>query len=187
MANTGRVKVVLLSALATLLVAVVACGSDDGGAAAQPTDNGANKIQRIFPSDRIYGKADLTGLGMKVMNDYDVSGLEQATSAVHLVLNQIEYEARFYGSLADAVQYGAPWADDVSGPDAVVTGDGVKWQEGAAHRRLCSRAAETPHSGCSYSARYGDFVIKGNMVLMCEGIDSEHALSACDAVLKPLE
>jgi hypothetical protein len=118
------------------------------------------------------------------MHDYDVSGLPNAVAAVHGSFNKLEYEARFYPSHADAVAHGRGPADEVSGPDAVVTGPNVKWEEGASHRRMCSRAAETPHSGCSYSARYGDFIIRGNLVLLCEGPTAEQAVVACNELLK---
>ncbi|MSQ35458.1 MAG: hypothetical protein EXR57_06605 [Dehalococcoidia bacterium] len=178
----------LLILLATLASLPVACGSSkqgdglDGAAGAQPTP-----VQRVFLNDRVFTVDDLKTAGMKVMNDYDVSGLEKAVSAYHLAFNKIEYEARLYLSHADAVNVGQPWADDISGDDGVVIGGNVKWQEGASHRRLCSRAAETPHSGCSYSPRYGDYVITGNLILLCEGVDTEHSMRACDDVLKNLK
>jgi hypothetical protein len=180
----------MIAAVAAAFAAIaLACGPEgnQGGGAAQPDSPAVKEVLRIFPSDRVYKTDDLTAAGMKVMNDYDVSGLEKAVSATHLVFNKIEYEARFYASHADAVQYGEPWADHVSGTDAVVTGPDVKWEEGASHRRLCSRAAGNPHSGCSYSARYGDYVIQGNMVLLCEGVDEEHSVAACNAVMTSIK
>jgi hypothetical protein len=182
----------LLAVLAVLAALAMACGSGEdnagdspagtnGGVAAQPS---GTEVPRVFAESRIYSIADLTTAGMKVLNEYEVKEFPGALTAYHGAFNKIEYEARFYTSHDDAVQQGAGPADEVSGPDAVVTGDNVKYQEGATHRRLCSRAAQTPHSGCSYSARYGDYIIKGNMVLMCEGIDTEHAMLACNDLLK---
>ncbi len=185
-------------ALATvLMVAVsalsVACGAGDGemgdgqtapgsgGVAGQPV---VADVQRIFPDSRVYAAEDLKAAGMKVLNEYEVKEFPGAITAYHGAFNQVEYEVRFYASHTDAVDLGAGPADEVSGPDAVVTGDNVKYQEGVTHRRLCSRAAQTPHSGCSYSARYGDYIIKGNMVLLCEGLNSENAMAACNDLLK---
>ena len=187
MSDTARSAVLMLLALPALLA--LACGSDDDtgtgdtGVGAAP----AKEVQRLFPSDRTYKSDDLVAVSMKVINDYDVAALDHAVSAVHLALNNVEYEARFYASHQDAVNFGTAWAADVTGPDANVTGENVKWQEGASHRRMCSRAAETPHSGCKYSARYGDYVIAGNMILLCEGGDSETALLTCGNVLKSLK
>ena len=187
MTDPVRKAALLLLTLSALFV--LGCGSADDtgtgvtGVGAAP----AKEVQRLFPGERIYTSDDLVGTGMKVVNDYDVTALDRAVSAVHLLLNNAEYEARFYASHQDAVTFGTAWAKDVTGPDANVTGENVKWQEGASHRRLCSRAAETPHSGCKYSARYGDFVIAGNMVLLCEGAESEKAILNCSNVLKSLK
>lgn len=163
------------------LLAAFACGGE--ATEASPT---VPVVQRIFPSEKIYSLDDLKAVGLKVMHVYDVSGLPNAESAIHGTFDRLEFEARFYASHADAVALGQAPADEVSGSDAIVTGPEVKWEEGAAHRRLCSRAAQTPHSGCSYSARYGDYIIRGNMVLLCEGQTSELALKACDNLLKGL-
>lgn len=183
------VRKAALSVLALSALFALGCGSEDGlktvesGAGAAPV----KEIQRLFPSDRTYTADDLVAAGMKVMNKYDVAELDHAVSAVHMALKSAEFEARFYPSHQDAVNFGTAWAKDVSGPDANVTGENVKWREGASHRRMCSRAVGNPHSGCAYSARYGDFIIAGNMILLCEGADSEAALLACSDILKGLK
>ncbi len=187
MSDAVRKAALLLLTLSALFA--LGCGSDDSpgtrvtGVGAAP----AKEVLRLFPSDRTYKSDDLVAAGMKVMNDYDVAALDHAVSAVHLALNNAEYEARFYASHQDAVNFGTAWAADVTGPNANVTGENVKWQEGASHRRMCSRAAGNPHSGCAYSARYGDYVIAGNMILLCEGAESEEAILTCNNVLKSLK
>ena len=93
------------------------------------------------------------------------------------MLNQKEYEARFYASHADAVSMGTSWAASVSGEDAVVVGNDILWDEGSRDRRQCNRSVA--HSGCNYTARYGDFVILGNMILLCEGRDLAEAADTC--------
>lgn len=187
MPDTVRKTALLLLTLSALFA--LGCGTDDDTGTGDTAVGGApaKEVQRLFPSDRTYQSDDLVAAGMKVMNDYDVTALDHAVSAVHLALKSAEFEARFYASHQDAVTFGAAWAQDVTGPDANVTGENVKWQEGASHRRMCSRAAGNPHSGCAYSARYGDFVIAGNMILLCEGGDSETALLTCNSVLKSLK
>jgi hypothetical protein len=170
----------LIFAFLALAMAILpGCGGEaEGGAAA------SKEVQRIVASDRVYTANDLKTAGLKVMHEYNVAGLPNAVAAVHGSFNRLEYEARFYASHADAVAFGMGPADVVSGSDAIVIGPDVKWEEGSSHRRLCSRAAETPHSGCSYSARYGDFIVRGNMILLCEGPTAEVALIACNDLLK---
>jgi len=174
-----RIRTSIVVAALLAATAWTACGGE--ATMATPT---AQVVQRIFPSTRMYSVDDLKAVGLKVMHVYDVGGLPHAQSAIHGTFERLEFEARFYASQADAVAHGEALADEVSGPDAIVTGPDVRWEEGAAHRRLCSRAAQTPHSGCSYSARYGDYMIRGNMVLLCEGQTSELAMKACGDLLE---
>ena len=123
------------------------------------------------------------------MHHYDVAELPEAVDAWHAMYkvegNALEFEARFYVSHDDAVAHGTSWADSVTGEDAKVLDDELWWKEGAPHRKKCSR--NIPHAGCSYSARYGDYVILGNMILLCEGPNSHEAFVACEAVLGAVE
>lgn len=169
------------------LPALLAFACGPGEETAQQSGGASQKqVQRIFPTDRIYSVDDLKAVGFKVMNEYAVTEFPKAQTAYHGAFDKLEYEARFYSSHAEAVEFGGGPADEVSGPDSVIVGPDVKYQEGAPHRRLCSRAAETPHSGCSYSPRYGDFIIQGNMVLLCEGAESVAALAACGDLTRGL-
>jgi hypothetical protein len=61
----------------------------------------------------------------------------------------------------------------------------VPWEEGASDRRKCVGRQGTANASCA--ARYGDFIVFGNMVLLCEGQDSELALLTCGDVLKSLK
>lgn len=132
-------------------------------------------------SERVYTPDDLKAVGMKVARTYDTSGLPQASGALNGFLNRIEYEARFYPSHAEAVTTGASDAALVTGPKAIVMGNAIPWEEGATDRRKCVGSI---NANCV--AKYGDFVVFGNLVLLCEGRDSATALEACASVLKGL-
>jgi len=182
----------LLLPVALPLFLSAGCGSEGGGSAeGGPGGAAGTAIQKVTPSDRVYAVEDLTAAGLKTMHHYDVAGLPEAVDAWHLSFRlegtPLEYEARFYASHEDAVTHGTAWAEAGAGETAIVIGDGVWWEEGHTHRRKCSRAAETPHSGCAYSPRYGDFITLGNMILMCEGPNSREALRACEGVLAQLQ
>ena len=180
--SRGRLPPVLALLLAATLLALLACGTDNGAGSGGVSQ--ASEVEKISLTDRVFTIEDLQGLGMKADKEYDAADLPSATSAWHATFNQLEYEARFYPSHADAVSFGTEWADIVTGEDAVVVGDDVRWEEGARDRRKCSR--NIAHSGCTYSARYGDYVIAGNLVLLCEGRNSEEALPTCQSVLAKL-
>lgn len=136
---------------------------------------------RVTASDRLYGPGDLKNAGMKVAREYDVSGLPNATAALNGFLNRTEYEARFYATHGDAVSSGAAAASLATGANAIVTGNAIPWAEGATDRRKCVGAI---NANCV--AKYGDFAVFGNMVLLCEGRDSATALAACRALLAAL-
>lgn len=172
-----NIPVLVIVALFVAMVAV-ACGSDSGAS------GGDAAVARVVDNDRIYNVDDLKdAFGVKTVKDYDIEELPGALEAWNLIYNQLEYEARFYASHAEAVAEGTIYADSVTGEDAVVTGDDVLWEEGRKDRRKCSRAAQTPHSSCSYSARYLEYVIRGNMILFCEGDESADAFENCENLI----
>lgn len=128
---------------------------------------------RETATDRIYSPDDLKATGFKVNRSYDVAGLSGATSAVHGFLNRKEYEARFYPGFTDAAAVGAASATLVTGRNAAVTGE-VPWTEGSNDRRKCVGGI---NANCV--AKYGDFVVYGNLVLLCEGRDSATSIETC--------
>jgi hypothetical protein len=177
-----KILFVLVAAMAMAVVAA-ACGSDSGA-------SGESAIAKIVASERIYTVDDFEVLrpsGVKTVKDYNTEDLPAALDAVQAVFNQLAYEIRFYPSHADAIAEGTKYADSITGEDAVVTGDEVLWEEGERDRRKCSRAAQTPHSSCSYSARYLEYVIRGNMILFCEGDESPDAYANCENLFTLLE
>ena len=82
-------------------------------------------------------------------------------------------------SQSDAIEFGEIYAQSVTGNDAVVSGDDVMWKEGAKDRRKCVPRAGTSESGCDQKARFGDYIIMGNMIILCEGLSSEESMTLC--------
>ena len=69
-------------------------------------------------------------------------------------------------------------AKSVTGNDAIVSGD-VMWKEGAKDRRKCVPRAGTSESGCDQKARYGGYIIMGDMIILCEGLSSDDSMILC--------
>lgn len=159
-----------LFAIVGCLAAALACTSAPGAiSTGQPT----NERPRTTASDRIYHPDDLRNAGVKIARSYDVSELSGATAALNGFLNRKEYEARFYADFPRASGTGAAAAALVTGKDAAVTGK-VPWEEGATDRRKCVGGI---NANCV--AKYGDFIVYGNLVLLCEGRDSATSLDTC--------
>lgn len=166
----------LLLLLTVLIVAVSAsgCGSGPGGA-----PNGA-PFEKVSDADRILSIEDVEAIGWKRGKEYDVTGLTGAEAAYMGFwappgLGSLNYEIRVYPSHQAAVELGTASAEEGSGENAVLDAEDAKWAEGLRDRRVIvgggSRGSQNP--------RYGDYVILGNLVILCEGRTSEHSIERC--------
>lgn len=178
-----RAAVLAATAITLLLTSAIACGSDN----AEERLENATIIDypfEVLRADQTYTIDDLKAVqGVKANKEYDVTDLPAATAAWRVLFNKHDYEVRFYPDQQTAIDEGAPYAEHVTGDNAVVIGDDILWEEGAKDRRRCSRNEKTPHAGCSYSSRYWDFVVLGNMIMMCEGLESAQAIRNCDELI----
>jgi len=154
----------LIMVMCLMLVVATACGS---------SPDSANEIDaKITPSETIFSLESLTDVGFKKGKTFDVEGLTGAITAYHGYWgidpsDRKDYEARFYPSHADAVEFGTIFADERTGPDAVIKTGETMWEEGAKQARSCNRAAGANSSNCRIS-KYGDYIIYGNMILICQ-------------------
>ena len=179
----------LAALLASVSILTAGCGQE-GETAAGDTAAGeptAPAFQRITPSDRTYAVDDLRAFGMKANLEYDVEGLPEAVDAWRCIYNQKEFEARFYASHEDAIAHGVGPADETTGPDAILFGEGVSWQPGANNRKICGHASVGSAANAGCGAKFGDYVIYGNLILLCEGENSEESLTRCEAALQNME
>ncbi len=129
----------------------------------------------------------------KLNKTYDVEGLENADSAIYGFFgpdpyDRQEYEARFYPDHSTAITVGVDFANEATGPDAVLASATQRWDEGLTQRRACAANTRgSHHSGRCNIAKYGDYVVAGNLVLLCQGRDSETALQNCEALYAALQ
>ena len=174
-------------AIAMILATAIACGSDTSSDSPEDAATITDYPFEVLNSDQTYTIDDLKAVqGVKANKEYDVTDLPAADAAWRILFNKHDYEVRFYPDQQTAIDEGAPYAEHVTGDNATVIGDDVLWEEGAKDRRRCSRNEKTPHAGCSYSSRYWDFVILGNMIMMCEGLESDQAIRNCEELIAQL-
>ena len=180
-ANGSRARLlILLLAIAALSIAAVACGSDSDGAGSSSD----GPIAKIDTTERIYTADDIiNATNYKHNDDYDVEGLDGAIAAIYGFYgvdpyNRQEYEARFYPDHATAMIQGVDFANEATGADAVLLKDIQRWDEGISDRRQCAGNGGH-HSGKCDNPKYFDYVVVGNMVLMCQGKDTATSHQAC--------
>lgn len=129
----------------------------------------------------------------KLSKSFDVEGLTGADTAIYGFFgpdpyDRREFEARLYPDHETALKFGADFANEATGPDAEITSAKQRWDEGLNQRRSCSANTRgSHHTGRCTSAKYGDYVIAGNLVLLCQGRDSTTALENCEALYAALQ
>jgi len=180
-----RVRALIAAAGALVLVFAAACGGDGEGA-------GSEAFQKITPSDRVYAQDDFTAVGFRVLKDYNVEGLDHAVAAWYGFWqpageDPLDFEIRAYASHEDAFQYGTALAKEGTGPDAVLTSNKATWAEGVRERRTTGGFGAGPGARSGHAPRYADFAIFGNLIMLCEGSDSEQSLGRCGALAAEIE
>lgn len=177
------VAIAMVVAAVTALLAVAACG----GKAADEWE-----FQKIDPSGGVYTIDDFPAAGFKKSKQYDVTGLPGGIDARLGFFgpdpsSRMQYELRFYASHEDAVQQGIPLVEEVTGEDAAEYRLNPTWEEGARDRWVSMSGG---HGGGlelrGASPVYGDFVIFGNVVMLCEGMDSAQSLERCESLVRAL-
>ncbi len=168
---------VMASVLAIVFIA--ACGSADTGG-----------VQKVTPSESVVEIVDFVSVGFKKTKQYDVAELPAGVDAWQGYwgpdpYSRKQYELRFYTSHEDAVEYGPALAEEVTGEDAAAYRKNPTWKEGAKDRWQSARGM----SGLMPSGpspKYGDYLIFGNVLMLCEGADSRQGLERCEALVDAL-
>jgi len=177
--------IVIAGALVAALAAA-ACAAEGEAA-------GEEEFRKVTPSERVYAIEDLFAAGFKESKQYDVEGLPAGTDAWSGFwgpgpYDRSDYEIRFYASHEDAVEYGTPLAEEVTGEEAQLHKDNPTWKEGAKDRWRSSSVVGLTRGLQSgrLGPKYVDFVIFANMAILSEGEDSAAALERCALLIDAL-
>jgi hypothetical protein len=166
-----------------ILVLVAACGSDE------PTA----PMERVVDLEQIFTADDLRAAGMKTSKQYDVTDLPGGVDAwygfIQTDSGPLDVEARFYNSHADAVSLGTALADEASGEDALIEEDDATWAEGIKDRQRMRSGGTADLAAWSgqRGPNYADFVIYGNMILLCQGDQPAESIETCYELIEAIE
>ncbi|MBT7466759.1 MAG: hypothetical protein HN798_00440 [Chloroflexi bacterium] len=173
---------VLMSSVVLLVAILTACGGN-------AVDDVDSFVQvRDAPAD--YTIEDLKAIGLKASKNYDVEGLPDGLDAWKGFwgldpYDRHDYEIRFYASHTLAVSSGKQLAIDATGAEFEAKRDEQVWTEGVKDRWQ-ARGVTDVSSGGSRQApgpTYQDWAIVGNMVILCDGLDSEQAMIRCASLI----
>ena len=174
-----------VSVLVTLSLFTFACGSASVTEENVGSEDTGPTTQIVIPSDRMFAIADFENAGLKHSKDYKAEGLPDATGISlffwKVASSPVQFEVRFYSSHDEAFRSGLSYAIEGAGPQAIIDADFARYTEGLRDRRTIvhTRASPTP--------RYGDSVVYGNMIALCEGRDSEQGAKRCARLVEALD
>lgn len=181
----------LLLLLALMVLTLSGCDSDGSR-----TDG----FVQINTAPGNYTIEDLKEFGFKTSKHYDVEGLADGLDAWKGFwgldpYERHDYEIRFYASHDLAISSGKPIAIESTGEyfevdrdTFIKSGDqsGYRvfkkkqtWKEGVKDRWQANPLG-------SVGPTYQDWMILGNMVILCDGLDSEEALIRCTELIDNL-
>ena len=181
---TASFSVLLLIAIMTLAAGCNAGDSEDVG----PT--------QIFPSGTDYTIDFLKGFGVKMSRQYDVEDLPNSLDAWKVLWgsdpnNKHDYEVRFYPSHDLAISSGKSFAKEATASEIELSDveserkdeflSHQSWKEGASDRWRGRRLPTFTGSVVNATGpMYLNWIIVGNIVIICDGIDDQEALSRCN-------
>ena len=175
------INVVLVS-LVVMVLTMAGCGSDS------TLDESFVQI-RTAPDN--YTVDDLKAFGFKASKHYDVEGLPDGLDAWKGFwgldpYERHDYEIRFYASHDLAVSSGKPMAIESTGPEFEASRETQTWTEGVKDRWQAQGVTDIS-GGASKQSKprptYPNWAILGNMVILCDGLDSEQSLIRCGELI----
>ena len=141
-------------------------------------------IERILNADSIFTIEDFKNIGFKINKEYDTTKLDESTGAwfgfwKNNLNKPIDYELRFYNSQQTAIDKGISFTEEVIGEDAVLKKSTSSWKEGIQDRRSRNNSSMSGSEANSVRAKYLDYFINGNVIILCSGLDLEYATKNC--------
>ena len=181
-------RTVVLLVISLFAVQIFGCSSETGNANSKNTT-----LEKITNESGIYSIEDFKNTGFKVVKEYDVSELEDSTgvwfgfwkndSTKSIVL---DYEIRTYPSQQLALDKGLNYVEEVIGEDAILRKSLSSWKEGLQDRRTRSDFSMRGSEANAIRAKYLDYIVYGNTIILCTGLDLTYARQNCSYLANSL-
>lgn len=146
--------------------------------------NDDSEIEKILNSDSAFTIEDFKNIGFKINKEYDITELDESTGAwfgfwKNNLNKPIDYELRFYPSQQIAIDKRVSFTEEVIGEDAVLKKSTSSWKEGIQDRRSRNNSSMSGSEANSVRAKYLDYFINGNVIILCSGLDLDYATQNC--------
>ena len=100
-----------------------------------------------------------------------------------------DYEIRFYDNHEKAIKIGSKYADNITGEDGCIRKECSLWTENLKHRQKISQPTGIREGGAGNGvpiAKYLNYIIHNNFVLMCPGYNEDDAITKCTIIIEKL-
>ena len=182
------------------IILITSCSSD-----VTPTPTPVPKeekviFEQVIDKGNILSSKDFFDIGFNEYKEYNVSKLTEATEAWYGYWGPDEdnvkyYELRFYPDHSTAVSEGTPFAKDATGDDAKLKRQETMWRVGLPDRKQdasCQQRYNLQRSSLrgecgSRVSKYADYIIFNNVIMLCEGKDSNEAFKLCHSLVNSLK
>ena len=146
--------------------------------------NEDTEIKKILNSNSTFTIEDFKKIGFKINKEYDITDLDESTGAwfgfwKNNLNKPIDYELRFYNSQQTAIDKGISFTEEVIGENAVLKKSTSSWKEGIQDRRSRNNSSMSGSEANSVRAKYLDYFINGNVIILCSGLDLNYATQNC--------
>ncbi len=170
----------------TLLFLIGACGEKS------PSDFENSPLEKISNEDRIYTIENFQNTGFKVNKEYDVSLLKDSKGVwfgfwKNDLKKSLDYEIRIYPSQKLALDQGVKYVEEVIGEDAILKKSLSSWKEGIQDRRTRSDKSYKGSSANTVRAKYLDYIVYGNSIILCTGLDLTDARQNCSDLANSID
>ena len=142
------------------------------------------EIKKILNSNSTFTIEDFKKIGFKINKEYDITDLDESTGAwfgfwKNNLNKPIDYELRFYNSQQTAIDKVISFTEEVIGENAVLKKSTSSWKEGIQDRRSRNNSSMSGSEANSVRAKYLDYFINGNVIILCSGLDLNYATQNC--------
>ena len=180
------------------LLFILSCGNSESTSEIESLENKPSEpvqekfsIEQVVDDGKIYTSKDFFDAGFKEYKEYNVSKLTSATEAWYGFWGPDEdnvkyYELRFYPDHSTALSEGKAFAEDATGKDAILGRKDTMWRVGLSDRRVLKAPKINLRTGEEVAPKYYEYMIYSNLILLCQGWDSEESITNCKNLLELL-
>jgi|TARA_B100000315_G_C14454659_1_gene530805 hypothetical protein len=154
-------------------------------------------FDQVIDSGKTYSSKDFFDAGFKEYKEYNVSKLTGSTEAWYGFWGHDDdsiryYELRFYPDHSTAVSEGTSFAENATGDDAKLRRQDTMWRVGLSDRKRSSSALDSHPTQRAQAlevrlAKYADYMIFDNVIILCEGENSKESFKLCNDLINLLK